>query len=185
MRGIHVAFKDILSRVFGSTPPSGAPRPQQPASSAAALPPPQATPWPGTGYAVIDVETTGLSPRGDRVIEVGVVLLDPHGQPEHEWTSRINPGRPVGATHIHGITDSDVAHSPLFEDVAPHIAGLLQGRAFVAHNARFDASFLRYEFGRANWSWPSVPMLCTLDASWHYSHTSTAAASWTAAGPRG
>ncbi|WP_169744224.1 3'-5' exonuclease [Knoellia aerolata] len=117
---------------------------------------------------MIDVETTGLSPRSDRVIEVGVVLLDRHGKFEHEWVSRLNPQRPVGATHIHGITDADVAQAPVFEAVVPHLAGLLHGRALVAHNARFDSSFMKFEFGRANWSWPSVPMLCTLDASWHY-----------------
>ncbi|WP_406831685.1 exonuclease domain-containing protein [Pedococcus sp. KACC 23699] len=117
---------------------------------------------------MLDVETTGLSPRSDRVIEVGVVLLDGNGQREHEWTSRINPQGPVGATHIHGITDADVAHAPTFEQLAPHLAGLLHGRALVAHNARFDSSFMRYEFGRANWSWPIVPTLCTLEASWHY-----------------
>lgn len=160
------AFKEAVRSLFGQsdggTPPIGrASRFQSP--PATALPS-----WPRTGYAVIDVETTGLSPRSDRVVEVGVVLLDSHGKPEHEWVSRINPRRPVGATHIHGITDADVAQAPVFEAVVPHLAGLLHGRALVAHNARFDSSFMKFEFGRANWSWPSVPMLCTLDASWHY-----------------
>lgn len=160
------AFRDAFRRLLGQSDGT-APQPSPPLRPAQA-PQAAAPTWPRTGYAVLDVETTGLSPRGDRVVEVGLVLLDSHGRPEHEWTTRINPGRPVGATHIHGITDADVAHAPRFEHVAPHIAGLLQGRALVAHNARFDSSFMRYEFGRANWSWPSVPMLCTLDASWHY-----------------
>ena len=160
------AFRDAFRRLLGQSDAT-APSIRQPPRPAQA--PQVATPtWPSTGYAVLDVETTGLSPRGDRVIEVAVVLLDSNGRHEHEWTSRINPRQPVGATHIHGITDADVAHAPFFEQVTPHLAGLLHGRALVAHNARFDSSFMRYEFGRANWSWPTVPMLCTLDASWHY-----------------
>lgn len=161
------AFKDAVRRLFG---PSGAAKhPARPNASQFQSPAAAAqSSWAPTGYAVIDVETTGLSPRSDRVVEVGVVLLDSHGRAEHEWVSRINPRRPVGATHIHGITDADVAQAPAFEAVVPHLAGLLQGRALVAHNARFDSSFMKFEFGRANWSWPSVPMLCTLDASWHY-----------------
>lgn len=95
-----------------------------------------------------------------------MVLLDGRGRSEHEWTSRINPGRPVGASHIQGITD--VADTPLFEYIAPHVADGLHGRSLVAHNARFDSSFMRYEFERANWSWPSVRMPSRLDASWHY-----------------
>ena len=53
--------------------------------------------------AVIDVETTGLSPRTDRIVEVGVVLLDSRGDVEAEFETLVNPGRDVGPTGLHGI----------------------------------------------------------------------------------
>ena len=60
------------------------------------------------GYAALDFETTGLFPqKHDRVIEIGMVLLDKHGNVEGEWASLINPERDVGPTHIHGIRARD------------------------------------------------------------------------------
>src|SRR3954447_21053253 len=67
-------------------------------------------------YSVLDVETTGLSPTRNRVLELAVIRLDAHGAVVDEWTSRFNPQGPVGATHIHGITADDVRSAPLFAD---------------------------------------------------------------------
>ena len=59
-------------------------------------------------FAVIDFETTGISPeRGDRVTEVGLVLTDDFGAIEYEWSTLVNPRRDVGASHIHGLTARD------------------------------------------------------------------------------
>lgn len=125
------------------------------------------TPQPG-GYAVIDVETTGLSPSWHRVVEVAVVHVDARGRRTTEWTTRVNPEGPVGATHIHGITEADVANAPRFADVIPELNAYLRGRAVSAHNANFDLAFLRAEYGRAGWQMPWLPSLCTLQASHHY-----------------
>ena len=124
--------------------------------------------WPPSGFAVVDVETTGLSARSDRILEVAVVLTDARGGVQHEWTTRVHPQGPVGATHIHGITAADVAHAPTFDQVVPLLTSMLRGRALVAHNAKFDLGFLRWEYGRANWAWPQVPTICTLEQSWHF-----------------
>ena len=62
-------------------------------------------------FVVIDVETTGLSPQLDRILEVAVVTTDPWGRVLGEWSTRINPEGPVGATHIHGISETDVSTS--------------------------------------------------------------------------
>src|SRR5699024_4286159 len=105
-------------------------------------------------FAVIDVETTGLSSRSDRIIEIAVVSTDPWGHVLSEWSTRLNPQGPVGATHIHGITAADVATSPTFEALAAVIAQQLAGAAIVAHNARFDLAFLRAEYQRAGWAMP-------------------------------
>lgn len=120
------------------------------------------------GFAVVDLETTGLSPRQERVIEIAVVHTDHWGHPQAEWTTRINPQRPVTGTHIHGITDADVANAPTFDMVLPYLVGMLRGRALVAHNATFDSSFLAYEFGRARWAWPTVPTLDTMREAAHF-----------------
>jgi DNA polymerase-3 subunit epsilon len=122
----------------------------------------------GEGFVVIDVETTGLSPNTDRILELAVVRTDVRGHVTSEWSSRFNPQGPVGATHIHGITEADVRHAPLFTDRIDEIVSQLEGAAVVAHNARFDTAFLRGEFARAGWQMPWLPTLCTLEASRQY-----------------
>ena len=114
-------------------------------------------------FAVIDFETTGLVPeRGDRVVEVGIVLVDLEGQKESEWTTLINPGRDVGASHIHGLTAADLLDAPPFADVADYILELLAGRVVVAHNASFDMRFLHNELQRANYAVTERPAaLCS------------------------
>ncbi|SDM17926.1 DNA polymerase-3 subunit epsilon [Geodermatophilus siccatus] len=112
--------------------------------------------------AVVDLETTGLSPRVDRVVEVGVVLLDERGEVEGEFATLLNPGRDVGPTGLHGIRASDVVEAPTFADVAPHLRSLLSGRVVVAHNALFDLRFLAREFGRVQLPVDLSPSLCTM-----------------------
>jgi DNA polymerase-3 subunit epsilon len=116
-------------------------------------------------FAVIDVETTGLSADQHRIVEVAVVTTDPWGRVLDEWRTRINPQGPVGATHIHGITDADVAKAPVFADIVAHLNQRLAGAAVAAHHATFDLAFLRAEYTRAGWDIPQLPTLCTLEAS--------------------
>ena len=99
-----------------------------------------------SGFAVFDFETTGLSPsRGDRAVQVAVVRLSPEGEFEDEWVSLINPGRPMAATHVHGLTDVDVAGAPRFAAVWIELARRFTDRIVVAHNASFDLEFLATE----------------------------------------
>ena len=67
-----------------------------------------------TPIAVIDFETTGLTPGTDRVVEVSVVRVDPGEEPRLVFDTLVNPQREVAATEIHGITDSHVADAPEF-----------------------------------------------------------------------
>lgn len=122
----------------------------------------------GARYVVLDVETTGLSPQRDRVLELALVTVDGSGRVVDEWATRVNPQGPVGATHIHGITEADVARAPIFPDVLGEVTHRLTGAAVVAHNAAFDLAFLRAEFARAGWKMPFLPCLCTLEASSYY-----------------
>jgi DNA polymerase-3 subunit epsilon len=127
---------------------------------------PRATRVPG--FAVIDVETTGLSAAGHRVLELAIVRTDPAGRVLDEWVSRFNPEGPVGATHIHGITAADVARAPRFAHVLEEISDRLAGAAIAGHNVRFDLAFLRAEYTRAGWALPHLPAACTLAASWDH-----------------
>ena len=105
-----------------------------------------------TGIAVLDFETTGLMPeRSDRVVEVGVVLTDDHGRVEHEWTTLVNPGRDIGASHIHGLRGADLLDAPDLAELSHHLLQLTAGRAVVAHNATFDMRFLHAELQRAGY----------------------------------
>src|SRR3954467_7200996 len=99
--------------------------------------------------AVVDLETTGVLPSVDRVVEVGVVLLDDAEAVEDEFTTLVDPGRDIGPTSIHGIAAGEVLGAPTFAEIAPYLNTLLSGRVVVAHNALFDLRFLAREFGRA------------------------------------
>jgi DNA polymerase III epsilon subunit family exonuclease len=114
-------------------------------------------------FAVVDVETTGLSPAVDRIIEIAVVQCEPDGTTTAEWSALVDPGRDPGPTHIHGITSGDLAGAPTFDAVIPAIVSRLAGHMVVAHNLSFDASFLANEFDRAGVVAPDRPAVCTLE----------------------
>jgi DNA polymerase III subunit epsilon len=118
-------------------------------------------------YAVVDVETTGMSARGDdRITEIAIVHVD-GGWRRVAFESLLNPGRPIPPfiTRLTGIADALVADAPRFEEVADRVLAALQGRVFVAHNARFDLSFVRAELERASDVAFAPPLLCTVRLS--------------------
>ncbi len=116
-----------------------------------------------TPFAVVDIETTGFSPRlHDRMIEIAVVRLDGSGEIEDEYVTLLNPGRDIGATAVHGLTAADVLEAPAFVEVVGDVAARLDGAILVGHNIRFDLSFLLAECTRAGYSLPATPALCTL-----------------------
>lgn len=112
-------------------------------------------------YCVVDVETTGVSARLDRIVEIAIVALDGHGATEWAWTTLVNPQRDVGPTHIHGLRASDVQSAPVFGDIAGYLAYLLAGRVFVAHNASFDWRFIDASFEREGIMTPTIAQTCT------------------------
>lgn len=104
----------------------------------------------GPGFAIIDVETTGLFPDGhDRVIELAIVHADEDGRIVDRWETLVNPGRDLGLQQKHGIRAADVLDAPAFGDIAREVAELIAGRVPVAHNASFDSRFLFAELERA------------------------------------
>lgn len=96
---------------------------------------------------VLDLETTGLSPReGARVIEVGIVRLR-QGRIVDEFQSLLNPGFPLPetASTITGLTDADLCDAPAAEQVIPQLLRFIGRDAVVAHNAGFEQEFLASE----------------------------------------
>lgn len=98
-------------------------------------------------YAIVDIETTGGSARLEKITEIAIYLHDGHSV-TGEFVTLINPERniPYYITSLTGITNEMVENAPKFYEVAKQIVELTEGRTFVAHNARFDYTFLREEF---------------------------------------
>jgi DNA polymerase-3 subunit epsilon len=119
-------------------------------------------------FAVVDVETTGTSPRhGGRVVEIAVVELaqgtDGADAPVI-YETLVNPERPIApvVTRLTGISDRAVQHAPRFADVAQGVLGALAGAVFVAHHVRFDWGFVAAELGRVSGLLLAGPRLCTV-----------------------
>ena len=104
-------------------------------------------------FVALDLETTGLSPRDDRIVEVGALRFDARGRDLGSFLSLVNPRCAVSARAraVHGIGDGDLAASDGAEVVLPAFLGWLDevpGSILMAHNAGFDAGFLGRELDR-------------------------------------
>lgn len=113
-------------------------------------------------FAVVDVETSGLSPGRHRVLSVAALLLDPSGAVVREFHSLVDPGEDPGPVHVHGLTREILRGAPDFGAVRERLAEVLAGRVLVAHNARFDHGFLAAEFRRTGARLPVARRMCTV-----------------------
>jgi DNA polymerase-3 subunit epsilon len=101
--------------------------------------------------AFIDLETTGVNPGTDRIVEIAIVKILTDGTRSVK-NKRINPGMPIpkGASDIHGITDEMVKDEPTFKQIAQELKQMLDGCDFAGYNSnRFDIPLLMEEFLRA------------------------------------
>ncbi|MCU0366765.1 MAG: 3'-5' exonuclease, partial [Bacteroidales bacterium] len=116
-------------------------------------------------YAVVDIETTGGSARLERITEIAVYIHDGTRVVE-EFSTLVNPERniPYFITSLTGITNEMVEDAPRFFEVAKKIVEITEGRVFVAHNARFDYSFIRQEFSMLGYNFKR-PLLDTVALS--------------------
>jgi DNA polymerase-3 subunit epsilon len=112
---------------------------------------------------VVDVETTGGRPPGDRITEIGAVSLV-GGTIVDEWSALVNPGRsiPWFVQRLTGIDDHLVSGASTFDGVADEFLSFLGGTTFVAHNAHFDWRFVNAELLRARSGTLANPRLCTV-----------------------
>ena len=103
----------------------------------------QDTPFDGE-YVAFDLETTGLSADNDRIIEIGAVLFR-DGKETERFQTFVDPGRKLEQkiVELTGITDNMLVGAPKIEEVLPQFLQFVGGRVVVAHNAKFDTSFIR------------------------------------------
>lgn len=115
----------------------------------------------------VDIETDGMNHTNGHVIEVAAIRIE-NGQIVDEFTTLVNPGSdiPYFITNLTGITTSDVSTAPSFDDIADRLQEIMSGAIFVAHNVRFDYSFLRQEFRRIGMEF-EPKQLCTVKLSRH------------------
>ena len=101
--------------------------------------------------AFIDLETTGVNPGIDRIVEIAIVKILTDG-PKSVKRKLINPEIPIpkGASDVHGITDEMIKDAPTFKQVAHELKQMLDGCDFAGYNSnRFDIPLLMEEFLRA------------------------------------
>ena len=113
-------------------------------------------------FGITDMECTGGYASGNGITEVAVYIHDGQ-QVVDQFETLINPGHPIPRfiQSLTGITDEMVQLAPRFEEIAPRLLELLQGKVFVAHNVNFDYSFLKHEFERAGFDF-ETRKLCTV-----------------------
>ncbi|MDO4685406.1 MAG: exonuclease domain-containing protein, partial [Corynebacterium sp.] len=111
-------------------------------------------------FAVVDLKTTGFS-ANDRIVEIGVVLLEADGSRSGTWETLVKPNRKIPNPDVHGITGSMVLTAPRFAEIAEELGELLQDRIVATHDARLKIRMLRREFARLGVEVDIAPV-CTM-----------------------
>ncbi len=126
------------------------------------------TPLAQVTFVVVDLETTGGSPRDCAITEIGAVKVR-GGQVLGELSTLVNPSQPIPPfiAALTGITDAMVAGSPRIEAVLPAWFEFSRGAVIVAHNARFDVGFLRAAAERSGVHWQPARVLDTVHLARH------------------
>jgi DNA polymerase III epsilon subunit family exonuclease len=103
-------------------------------------------------FAVVDLETTGVDPSTDRIIQMAAVVVDSAGQVVEVFDTVVRPECPDeyvhAAEHIHGITAEQVAGGMPLREALERLRHISSDKIFTAHNARFDIGFLQAESER-------------------------------------
>ncbi|OGV45987.1 MAG: hypothetical protein A2017_22130 [Lentisphaerae bacterium GWF2_44_16] len=95
-------------------------------------------------FTIFDLETTGMSPVRDRIVEIAAIRIELDGS-QSRYHSLVNPKTvmPEKVIQIHGITNEMVADAPVFRTAGREFSEFAAGSTLVAHNARFDLGFLQ------------------------------------------
>ena len=113
-------------------------------------------------FAIVDIETTGGSAKREKIIEIAIIIFDGEKIID-SFESLVHPERSIPSfiTRITGITDDMLIDAPKFYEVAKKIVEITENCIFVAHNVRFDYSFVQEEFNRLGFSY-TRKQLCTV-----------------------
>ncbi|WP_020523314.1 exonuclease domain-containing protein [Catelliglobosispora koreensis] len=114
----------------------------------------------GVPFVVIDLETTGLEPAEDRIIEIAMGRVE-NGQLVDEWATLLSADRDPGPVFLHHISERMLDGAPTFRDMAGEILSRLDGAVVVAHHAPFEESFLVAELNRIGVTPAPLPAICT------------------------
>ena len=116
-------------------------------------------------YSIIDIETTGGRPEFDRITEIAIIVHDGE-KVVKSYSTLINPecSIPYSITRLTGINNEMVRHSPKFFEVAKTILELIKDTTFVAHNVRFDYSFVKAAYKNLGYNF-NAETLCTVRMS--------------------
>lgn len=116
-------------------------------------------------YAILDIETTGGSPKSERITEIAVYFHDGK-QIVDEWSTLLNPEKaiPYFITGLTGINNEMVADSPRFFEIAKELVERTEDYVIVGHNVKFDYSFIKSEFKRLGYTFDR-PTRCTIQMS--------------------
>jgi DNA polymerase III subunit epsilon len=114
-------------------------------------------------YVVVDLETTGLRPGTSQICEIGAVRIR-RLEPEREFSTLVNPGRPLesGAAALTGLRDAQLQRAPGPALAVQQFLAFAGDAVLVAHNARFDLAFLDRETERLTGSRLAAPVVDTL-----------------------
>ncbi len=138
-------------------------------AGAGAHPGDAARPLEETTFAVVDVETSGLSARRHRLLQVAVVIARADGTIVEAWSTYVKPRfrylARLGPRRIHGISRRRLKGAPLLAAVVEQLEPRLAGHALTAHNLAFDRAFLRASVHRSGRRLPASPEVCTLNIS--------------------
>lgn len=119
-------------------------------------------------FAVVDLETSGLSSRRHRILQIGLVTVEPDGTVGDQWSTLVRltwPWSRVGPRRVHGITRRSLRHAPSAHHALAELTRRLDGAVFTAHNADFDAEFLERTARRHGVPLRLERRLCTLRLS--------------------
>ena len=119
-------------------------------------------------FAVVDVETSGLSTSRHRILQIGLVTVEPDGRVLDEWSTLVGlrwPWSRVGPRRVHGITRRSLRGAPQAPAAIHELRERLAGSVFTAHNAEFDAAFIEHAAQRGHVPLSVGRRLCTLQLS--------------------
>jgi DNA polymerase-3 subunit epsilon len=126
------------------------------------------TPLAEVTFVVVDLESTGGSPASCGITEIGAVKVR-GGELLGEFQTLVNPTEPIPPfiSMLTGITDAMVAQSPRIDSALPAFLEFARGSVLVAHNARFDVTFLKTAASRIGMPWPGFRVVDTLQLARH------------------